>query len=185
MKNPYAIGKSIYLRTPRSEDVEGRWHEWFSDPETTRFLGDRWWPNTVEQQRSFYEATLASKERLVLLICIRTTDETVGVCNISNISWVHRYADIALVIGEPQFRTGSIAIDALAMLVEIAFNRLNLLNLRSTHASDNPHTPLLEKLFGFREIGRFSKMAFSRGKYVDAVYSQLSREDWYTRNHPV
>lgn len=184
MKNPYAIGKSVYLRAPRVEDAEGRWHEWFSDPETTQFLGERWWPNTVEQQRSFYEAAIVSKERLVLCICVRTTDEHIGVCNISNINWVHRYADIALVIGELQYRNGSVAIETLSLLLEIAFNRLNLLNLRSTHSSANPHTPILEKLFGFKEIGRFNKLIFSMGKYIDAVYSQLSREDWYTRNRP-
>ena len=63
MKNPYAIGKSIYLRAPIIEDVKGDWYQWFSDPESTQYLADRYWPNTVESQMEFYEATKTSKER--------------------------------------------------------------------------------------------------------------------------
>ena len=48
MINPYEIGNKIYLRTPTKSDLSGNWYQWFSDPETTEFLIDRWWPNSEE-----------------------------------------------------------------------------------------------------------------------------------------
>ena len=30
MKNPYSVGKSIYLRAPEREDLDGNWYEWLS-----------------------------------------------------------------------------------------------------------------------------------------------------------
>lgn len=182
MINPYAIGKTIYLRAPSFEDIEGNWYQWFSDPEITQFLAERWWPNTKESQSYFYESIKNSKERLVLCICLSATDEHIGVCNLSSINWAHRYADIALVVGEKKYRNGSIAIEALSLLLDIAFNRLNLLNLRSSHLSVNPYTPVLEKLFGFREVGRFEKICHFQGSYVDFIFSQLTKEDWTVRN---
>ena len=48
--------------------------------------------------------------------------------------------------------------------------------------SSNPHTPLLEKLFGFKEIGKYEKLYNYNGEYVDCIHSQLSRKDWENRN---
>jgi len=182
MKNPYAIGKTIYLRAPSADDVEGNWYQWFSDPEITQYLGDRFWPNTIESQVAFYESIKNTQERLVLCICSLETDEHIGICNLSCIKWIHRHADVALVIGEKKYRNGPVAIETMSLLLDIAFNRLNMLNLRASHISTNPHTPLLVKIFGFQEVGRFKKFSYFRGEYVDLVFSQLSRNDWATRN---
>ena len=54
MKNPYIVGKSIYLRHPTLEDVEGDWYEWLSDPEITKYLPERYWPNSIESQIEFF-----------------------------------------------------------------------------------------------------------------------------------
>ena len=182
MKNPYAIGKSIYLRAPSADDIEGNWYQWFSDPDVTQYLGDRYWPNTKESQSAFFRSIKNSRERLVLCICLAENDEHIGVCNLSAINWVNRHADIALVIGNIKYRNGAIAVETMSLLLDIAFNRLNLLNICAGHISTNPNTPVLLKMFGFREVGRFIKRSYFRGEYVDAVFSQLNREDWASRN---
>jgi len=180
--NPYAIGRSVYMRAPSAADAAGKWHEWLSDPELTQYLADRWWPNTVEAQMAFFQSTSATKDRLVLAVCDKATDTHIGVCSLSAINWVHRYADIAFVVGDPAFRNGAVAVEIMSLLLDVAFNRLNLLNLRSVHLASNPHTPLLERMFGFREAGRMREFFFHRGTYVDAVMTQLSRSDWAARN---
>ena len=182
MTNPYAIGKQVYLRSPSENDLEGKWHEWFSDPEITEYLADRYWPNSIEMQQSFYESIKNSKDRLVLSICDMETDEHIGICNLSAINWVHRYADIAFIIGEKKYRNGSVGLETTALLLDIAFNKLNLLNLRATYFASHPHTPVILKIFGFKEVGRFENFLSHKGNYVDLVYSQLSRESWAARN---
>jgi ribosomal-protein-alanine N-acetyltransferase len=182
MINPYAVGKTVYLRAPNRSDAGGRWHEWFSDPEVTEFLIDRWWPNTPDEQVRFFESIAIARDRLVLAICRVDNDEHIGVCNLSAINWVHRSADVALVIGEKSQRNGTVAVETMALLLAVAFNRLNLLNLRSSHIEGNRHTPGLERLFGFIEAGRFKKAAFRNGTYVDVVWSQLTRDAWAARN---
>ena len=185
MKNPYAVGNTIYLRAPIREDVEGDWYQWFSDPQTTQFLVDRYWPNTVESQIEFYESTKKSKERLVLSVCLIDNDEHVGVCNLSFINWVHRHADVAFVVGNEKHGSGAIGVEIMTLLLEIAFHRLNLVNLRTSHMVTHPYTPLIEKMFGFKQVGRYKEFCLYKGEYVDMIFSQLSRKDWEARNEVV
>ena len=56
MKNPYSVGKSIYLRAPERDDLDGKWYEWLSDPEISQFLADRTWPNNKKKQEDFFES---------------------------------------------------------------------------------------------------------------------------------
>ncbi len=182
MKNPYVIGKSIYLRAPTSEDIDGNWYEWFSDPEVTQYLGNHFWPNTRELQANFFDSIKNTKDKLVLCICISETNEHIGMCNLSAINWVHRYADIALVIGEKKYRNGVIAVETMSLLLNIAFNRLNLENIKASHMSINTGTQALLSIFGFREVGRFSNILYFCGIYVDSVLSQISRAEWAGRN---
>ena len=68
-------GKKIYLRHPIEEDVQGKWHEWFSDEETTKFLDARFWPNSKEMQLAFYNSLQNDKNKLVLSIVLKTNDK--------------------------------------------------------------------------------------------------------------
>lgn len=182
MYNPYAVGRAIYLRAPNKADADGAWHTWFSDPETTQYLSDRYWPNTIDLQKDFFDSIQHDKSRLVLSILDKETDIHLGVCSLGSISWVHRYADIALIIGEKQFRNGQVAIEAISLLLEIAFLRLNLRNVKGSYIGSNPATEMLMKLFDFDISGRNIGLLNFRGKYVDSINVQLSRDKWLERN---
>ena len=182
MKNPYAIGKSVYLRPPEEEDLDSNWYTWLTDPEITQYLGDRYWPNTKEKQKAFYESTKDATTRLVLLVIDKTTDKLIGVCNFNNISFLHGKAEIALIIGEKEYRKGTHAIDVMAQLLKVGFERLNLRNILTSRLYINKHTAALEKLFGFKQVGVFEGLSFYKGGYEDVVYSQLTRENWKERN---
>jgi RimJ/RimL family protein N-acetyltransferase len=183
MLNPYAISKTIYLRSPEQFDLDSSWYEWFSNPKITCYLGDRYWPNTKELQASFLASALSSNDRLVLMICTNETNELIGVCSLNAIHWVSRHADIAVVIGESSNKHAfNAGLEAIKLLVEIAFLRLNLENLRATYYPTNPFTPLLDRLLGFEEVGRLKKFSNFNGEMIDSVISQLSRANWKKRN---
>lgn len=182
MKNPYAIGSKIYLRAPTLQDAEGSWHEWFSDPETTKYLVDRYLPNSKEKQVAFFESLQDSRERVVFSICKIENDEHIGVCGLSAINWFHKNADISYVIGKKDSGASSIIMEAVSLLLDISFTRLNLSNLRSAHAASNTVTPLIDKMFGFKVIGKLEDFIICDGKRDDLVISQLSKKDWLLRN---
>ncbi len=182
MNNPYIIGKSIYLRQPTEEDVLGAWHEWFSDEETTAYIGDRYWPNSREAQMDFYRSSLSSRSRLLLSVVDKETDKHIGVCSLSNISWVHRYCDMALVIGDKEYRKGPYAFECASLLLKTAFLRLNFKTVRGGYVVINEYTEKLLKVLRFEAIGTYKEMFWSEGKYQDYVVCQISSADWLKRN---
>jgi len=182
MYNPYTIGTHVYLRHPTQADAEGAWHEWLSDEETTRWLGLRHWPNSVERQREFYQSCLRGEDRLVLSIVDIATDKHIGVCNLSGINWVHRYCDLAIIIGDVEFRKGPHVLEALSLLLKVAFLRLNMRIVKSSFAASNDASQAIHDIFRFKEVGRLPGLLWDRGRYVDNVIAMLERGDWMKRN---
>ena len=182
MYNPYMVGKQIYLRHPMEEDVQGKWHEWFSDEEITKFMSDRFWPNSKEAQLEFYKSLINNKDRLVLVIVNKSNEENVGVVGLSGINWVHRYADIALVIGEKEYRKGPVAAEAFALMLKVAFVRLNLLNVKSAYAISNKNSKALHRLFKFRKVGIYENLLWIDRQLDSLVVEILDKESWFKRN---
>ena len=182
MKNPYSIGSVIYLRSPLEVDLHGPWYEWLSDEETTQFLSDRYWPNSIDLQREFFESLKNDRSRLALSIIDIKTEKHIGICSLSYINWIHGYADFAVIIGDKEHRSGHAAIEAIDLLLEIAFLRLNMLNVKGSYLSVNKATEQLMKLFQFEITGVNKALINFRGKKVDLVNVQISKEQWSTRN---
>ena len=182
MKNAYAIGSKVYLRSPTLEDAEGSWHEWFSDHEVTRYLVDRYMPNSKEAQIEFFKSLHNSKDRVVFSICRIDNDEHIGVCGLSAINWFHGNADISYVLGKKESNGLPIIIDAVKLLIDASFNRMNLSNLRGTHAGKNKITPMLDKILGFQTIGKLEGYIICEGERDDLVISHLSKSSWLSKN---
>jgi RimJ/RimL family protein N-acetyltransferase len=183
MYNPYIEGKQVYLRHPTEEDVEGKWHEWFSDEVTTANLVDRFWPNSRESQKSFYQSLVSGgKDSLVLSIVDKETDKHIGVCSLGAINWVHRYSDFAVVIGEKEFRKGSYAFESLSLLLRTAFLRLNIRVVKGGYVSSNEFTRQLMKVLRFREVGVYEQLIHVNGEYHDFVLVMLDRNSWVARH---
>ena len=181
MYNMFAVGKSIYLRHPTEKDVRGKWHEWMSDPAVTRFLVQRNWPNSLESQLDYYNSLKDDRSKLVLAIVDKATETHIGICSLSGIDHLHRFCDFALIIGEEEYRRGGLAVDAMGLLLEVAFNRLNIRKVRGGHVGTNDHTSMLLKFFNFKIIGRFEELFWVDGQYEDLVLSVLDRKDWQSR----
>jgi len=182
MYNPYILGKQIYLRHPTEEDVQGRWHEWFSDEETTKFLELRFWPNSKESQRDFYNSLQNDRTKLVLSIVLLSNDQHIGVISLSNINWVHRSADIGIIIGEKNYIQGTYTSDAFALILKVAFLRLNLLNVKAGYCKSNQGSEAILQLFKFKTAGVYENMMSIDGRREDVVATYLDRESWLKRN---
>ena len=182
MYNPYIVGKQIYLRHPTEEDVDRKWHEWFSDEETTKFLSDRFWPNSKEAQLDYYKSLIKNRERLALSIINKSNDEHLGIISLSGINWVHRYADIALVIGEKKYTKGPFATEAFALMLKVSFMRLNLLNVKSAYSISNKKSEALHRLFKFKKVGTYENLLLIDGSLDSLALEVLDKESWLRRN---
>jgi len=174
----FACGKKILLRPPILADAKGDWYQWFNDPETTQWLIDRFWPNSKADQIQFFKYSQQNKSSLILSVINRKNGKHVGICSLSSINWVHRFADIALVLGDKNFRKGTIAIEIIKLLLDIAFLKLNLENLKGAYVSDNIITPKLLKIFKFKTVGKFEDLCLIKNKKNSLILVQLSKKEY-------
>ena len=164
MINPYIVGKHVYLRHPTEEDAMGKWYEWFSEEEITKYLVDRYWPNCIENQLEFYRAIVGDKKNLVLSIVSKSDDVHIGVLSLSNINWVHRYADVVMVFGDKDYKKMPYTLEAHMLQHKVAFMRLNLLNLRSSNAVSNKGAFAMQRAFKYKKVGIYKNLLFIDGK---------------------
>ena len=178
MLNPYAIGKLCYLRIPEESDVNSSWYEWFSDPIVTKYLSDRFWPNSKAEQLDFVKRLASDKNRMVLLVCDLESDSPRGIVSLANINFVHRYASFSIVMPYLVNKDSRVTFEASMLLLNIAFKKLNLLNIKSFTASSNHASINMQKLLGFEVIGAFSDIYRIDGELNNEVCMQLKTENW-------
>jgi RimJ/RimL family protein N-acetyltransferase len=180
MKNSFGTGNKIYLRPASISDAKGNWYKWLNDREITKYLTERFWPNTKELQIQFVKNNISARDRLIFSICLKNNDKHVGQCALSYINWIQRYANISIIIGEKKFRKGTIALESYNLLLQIAFERFNLLNVKSSLC--NPIAEKYHNFLGFKKVGIYKKLFFIDNKYFDFKLYILSRKDWLRKN---
>ncbi len=130
--NDYSIfikGEDVDLCIPNSHAIEvDGWAEWFNDTKITRFLDQGLFPNTRENQKLFLES-LNNQDRIALMVRPRGKEQVIGIVSLSNINFVHRIADIAIVLGETPKGRNLQALEALALLTQHGFDNLGLMRI--------------------------------------------------------
>jgi len=181
MINSYISGKNIFLRHPSLEDAQGDWYQWLSDPETTKWLAMQNLPNSKDKQIDFYNSLKNDTSRLVLSIVDIESNQHIGVCSLSSINFISRCSDIAVLIGNDNFRSGIYAYEAMSLIIKVAFTRLNLRLIKSVFYEENEPTRLMHKKLNFTECGRIENHLWNGKNYSNSIIASLQKKDWMSR----
>jgi RimJ/RimL family protein N-acetyltransferase len=127
MQEPFLLGKIVSLRKPDLDlDImQGDWHEWFNDYNTTQYLVHGLFPVSREEEYEIVKKNLNRSDSLILTIIDTQSKDVLGVISLTSIDHVNRRAEIAIVMGKRSTKVGA-AIEAMALLTQHAFDRLNL-----------------------------------------------------------
>lgn len=178
----FISGETIDLVVPDARAIEDYgWHAWFNDADTTRYLEQGLYPNSREQQRRYLDGLNApGGERLATLIWSKGGETLVGTASLSAISWRHRSAETAVVIGDRVGRADDLfhGLEAKARLVEHAFEVMGLERVGGGQARPLADWQRLQLLFGFRPEG-IKRQAFRKGQEAhDSVLSGCTLADY-------
>lgn len=171
-------GKSFYLRELRDSDLLGAWHSWLNDEDVTKHQNKKIFPATVEKQRKYFEMVGASQTDVVLAIVDRESDRHIGNVGLHKIDWVHRSAEVGILIGEREFWGRRIGSDAWGLISRYAFETLNLERLFAYILVENVASIRCAERSGFKQVGIIEKYLFKRGEYRDACYVNCTREQF-------
>lgn len=181
MHHPFLVGKNLYLRSIEQKDLEGKYFDWLNDYEVTKYLESSFFPNTIEKLQDYLNNVGKSSNDVLLGIIDLETDTHIGNVRIGPINWVHRTAFLGIMIGEKDFWGKGYATDTLKLIVEYAFNRLNLHKISAgVNASNKPSLRAFEKA-GLKIEGRRKEELYVDGKYHDGIIMGLTKEDFLAR----
>lgn len=178
MTIPIRAGKQIHLRALHENDLKTGWGDWFNDPEITRFMGRGAFPNTSAAQRKFFEQISNSSSDAVFAIEPKKTRKFIGVAGVRNINWQYRTAELSVVIGERAWWGKGLGSEAFALLVDHAFESLNLNRLLVLVDPENTACLRSVQKAGFKKFGVGRQMYYKNGKYRDGAHLDLLRSEW-------
>ncbi|WDT75387.1 MAG: GNAT family protein [Candidatus Manganitrophus sp.] len=171
-------GKRIYLREVRPSDVNERYYRWMNDPEITRFLESRFAPNAIENLRDYVAGKLGDRDNIFLAIVLKEEDRHIGNIKLGPIQWIHRLADIGLLIGEKDCWGKGYATEAIQLVSDYAFNVLNLHKVAAGCYGPNEGSARAFQKAGFIVEGVRKEQFYANGSYVDDILLGLIRPDW-------
>lgn len=180
---PFASGSGFYLRELRLEDLQGNWYAWFNDEEVTRYQNKKVFPNSREKQTEYFEFLKKSTSDVVLAIVEGQTHRHVGNVGLHKIDWVHRSAEVGIVIGEKECWGQGMGTEAWHLITKYAIDTLNLNRLYAHIVSENKGSLKCAEASGFKKIGVIEQFLFKDGRYLDACYLNLVAKDFEQFRH--
>lgn len=183
------LGENVYLSPATLEDVE-IYTKWMNDFNITDYTGASSSIYSLEKEREWLESKLkySSNEDMFFDIVAVNGDRLLGNVNLMKIDYIDRKADLGILIGENSDRNKGYGTEAIKLLLDFAFNYLNLNNVGLTLIECNNRAKRCYEKAGFKEFGRRRKVEFVNGKYYDLIYMDVLADEFkeeYIKNKNV
>lgn len=179
MNNSLFDGELVRLasRDPeRDAEIEAQWTH---DPEYLRLtdMGPAR-PLSPPQVKRRYDADEREKSHFVFAVRTRADDSMVGLVALRWVQWAHGAAVLQIGIGKPGDRGRGYGTDALRLILNYAFNELNLFRLNANTFEYNERgIQFLERAGFIVEVRR--RQAIHRDmRRWDSVILGMLRQDW-------
>jgi len=177
-RNHFIQGQSIYLREVRESDVNQGYYHWLNDPQVNQFLETRFAPRSIQDIKAFVASKDSNQNEPFFAICCSATDKHIGNIKLGPINWVHRRADISLVIGDKTYWGKGVASQAIQLVCQFAFETLSLNKLQAGAYHQNIGSIKAFKKNGFDQEGYVKELCFANNQAVDMVLMGLTYSDY-------
>jgi RimJ/RimL family protein N-acetyltransferase len=168
----------VFLRAFNISDGEKIYH-WLLEKENQSLTcGDTFFASKDYVQK-WVEGKIFNSHDNYLAICLSETQEMVGYLSIKSIDHRNRKAMLGgILIGNNEFRGRGIALEALRLAVEFAFEELNI-NLLTTSMLEEQYASvkLVEKL-GFSRAGYLPQAIYKGGKFHNQLFSYILKDEY-------
>jgi len=173
----FRTGTDVLLRPLERTDVPVL-RRWMNDPETTRYLL-RTFPLMEKEEEEWVDGLSKTKNNFVFGIIRKKEKQLIGSIGLHNIHWPHRTATTGTWIGDKSLRGHGYGTEAKMLLLDFAFNALDLYAILSRVMAHNEQSLAYGKKCGYEEVGRIPNWIRTQdGKRCDEVLLVVTQERW-------
>lgn len=173
------IGKRVNLCPVDEKDIS-LFHQWVTDLEVAKTtersskiftMSDEllWLKDAQKKQKdgTDYTLTIFTKQ-----------NKPIGVIGLHNIEDSSRKADMGIMIGEKAYWGKGYGREAIVLMLDFAFNVLNMHSLSLGAYSYNTRAIRSYAAVGFKEAGRLREARFWGGKYYDIIKMDILAQEF-------
>lgn len=160
------VGDRILVRPVENEDIPTIF-QWSSDYELKELFDFRLEFLSRDELYSEVERYKADEKTIDLCIADKGDKKIVGRCVLTEVDFINKKANCFLYIGDPEFRDKGYGTEALYIIMDYIFNKLNLNRLESYVFDFNKKAIKCYKKCGLKVEGIIREGVYRRGKYHD------------------
>lgn len=168
MNSMFLKGNVINLRRLINSDATEEYLSWFDNYDVVKFTESRFFPQSIVEIEKFIESC-NNFNNVTFAIIENEHQRHIGNIKLGNINWIHRYADIGLMIGDSEFWGRGIASEAIALVTEYGFKRLNLRMITAGVYSKNMASKRAFEKNNFTISHTEKSKYFFEGEYLDGI----------------
>lgn len=173
--NNFLKGTNLFLRSLEESDATERYLSWLNDYEVMKYTESRFFPHTLDSIKNYIKSA-NNNNNITFAIIDSKTEKHIGNIKIGNINWIHRYADIGLIIGEKEYWGKGIAKEAIKIVINYSFYILNIRKIIAGIYSENIGSIKAFERNGFIKSHIEKKKCFFEGNYIDViVYEKFNK----------
>ena len=144
-------------------------YEWITD-RTLVIHNAPFWPVSESDHESWIESMMTKRSDLVIFVIEEIDSErTIGTCQLFNINWIHRSAELQIRIGDVTHQGKGFGTDAVRLLCEFGYADLNLHRIYLHVFASNQRAIRAYEKSGFSKEGVLRDAAFIDGKRCDVI----------------
>jgi len=153
-------------------------YEWITDRELV-ILNAPFYPVSEIDHEAWVESMLTRRTDLVIFVIEEmANNKAIGTCQLLNINWRHRSAELQIRIGDELFRSKGYGTEAVKLLCRFGFADLNLHRIYLHVFDTNSRAIRAYEKAGFVREGSLKDAAFIDGKWLDvAVMGLIENND--------
>ncbi|MBO5142310.1 MAG: GNAT family N-acetyltransferase [Clostridia bacterium] len=180
------VGEKVYLSPVETSDAE-IFVNWMNDFGVTDYTMRS---DKVVTMQSEYQwvNNEAQNDGYFMTIVRNDTDEMIGNISLNDVNFVHRFAVLGIMIGNNENRSKGYGAEAINLLLDYAFNYLNLNSVSLGVLACNERAIRCYEKVGFKEYGRKRMCRYINGKYYDVIYMDILASEFkgeYIKNKNV
>lgn len=173
-------GEKCCLSPIQPEDALA-WAAWMNDLEITIPLGDEAYiPYPLDKMREEVNDAIRRGEHIFSIVNL-ADDRLIGRCLLFALDTVNRSAMVGIFIGDKTSWGQGYGQEASRLLLDYAFNLLNLHSIMLGAFSFNSRAIHAYQKLGFKEIGRRREARLIAGKAYDVVLMDLLEDEFRQR----
>jgi len=174
-------GERVTLRAMRRSDLPRLWAMNNDLAVELAGGGDPPEPQSYERLVAAYDREVARGGRDGTWFAIEADGKFIGQCGLMHPNPTAHTVELGITIGDKAYWGRGYGREVIRLLLDYAFRLRNYRRVWLWVHADNERGRRAYRACGFVEEGRLRQHVYSHGRYVDAVYMGLLREEWDQR----